>query len=215
MIASEPTTLRAADGHELPATIFAPPATRAVDLAVVVAPETGVERTEYFELAEAMAESGAGVIVPGYRATASAAGDRGRLDLACVLDVAGEAWPEAPSCVVAHGAGGWLAGWPAGVGRLRGMLVYGGRAICAAAPPTHAGSFAGRLRAVTAVDDEAAPPAAARALLALYRASTTELRRVTPRDLRVGAIGHLGYLRLPAGPRLWEPDLAWLRACVR
>jgi len=116
---------------------------------------------------------------------------------------------------VAHGVGGWLAGWPAGAGRLCGMLVYGGRAVPSAERPAHADAFTGRLRAVSALDDEVAPPAAARALLALYGAATTELRRVAPHELRVDVVGHLGYLRPPAGPRMWESDLAWLRACAR
>ncbi len=70
--------------------------------------------------------------------------------------------------------------------------------------------FAAPLRAYSLDDDRFAPLAAVRALLELYPASRSELRRVAPRELGVRRIGHFGFFREPFRDTLWREAGDWL-----
>ena len=65
------------------------------------------------------------------------------------------------------------------------------------------------IRAYYATDDPIATPANVPPMLNLYRCSTAEARWVTPDDLGVAEIGHLGFFRMGLGEPLWDDALAW------
>ena len=65
--------------------------------------------------------------------------------------------------------------------------------------------------AINASDDPWAGPRSARTFMQHYRHANLELRTVTPSELGVSTIGHMGYFRAPVGQRLWPQVTAWLR----
>jgi predicted alpha/beta hydrolase len=72
--------------------------------------------------------------------------------------------------------------------------------------------FSAPLRAYAITDDRFAPPSAVAALLELYPAARSELRRVAPRDLGVRSIGHFGFFREGFLDSLWREAGDWLLA---
>ena len=70
--------------------------------------------------------------------------------------------------------------------------------------------FAAPLRAYALSDDAFAPVAAVQALLELYPASKSELRRVRPRDVGAERIGHFGFFRESFRATLWRDAADWL-----
>ena len=67
------------------------------------------------------------------------------------------------------------------------------------------------IRAVNAVDDKWATPAARDAFMAAYSGAPVERVTLEPRALGLREIGHMGYFRTPAAP-LWDEALDWLEA---
>ncbi|MFM7706936.1 MAG: hypothetical protein ACKO9D_02765 [Gammaproteobacteria bacterium] len=65
------------------------------------------------------------------------------------------------------------------------------------------------IRAVNAVDDKWATPAARDAFMAAYSGAPVERVTLEPRALGLREIGHMGYFRTPAAP-LWDEALDWL-----
>jgi predicted alpha/beta hydrolase len=63
---------------------------------------------------------------------------------------------------------------------------------------------------LAATDDRWAPPRSCDAFAKGY--SNAQLTRLdlSPKDLAVPTIGHMGYFRAPVGERLWPQILAWL-----
>ena len=72
--------------------------------------------------------------------------------------------------------------------------------------------FSAPLRAYAVTDDRFAPPSAVAALLELYPAARSELRRVAPRDVGVRSIGHFGFFRERFRDSLWREAGDWLLA---
>ena len=72
--------------------------------------------------------------------------------------------------------------------------------------------FAAPLRAYAISDDAFAPAGAVQALLDLYPASKSEIRRVHPRDVGAGRIGHFGFFRESFRDTLWREAAQWLEA---
>jgi predicted alpha/beta hydrolase len=72
--------------------------------------------------------------------------------------------------------------------------------------------FAAPIRAYAMSDDAFAPVAAVQALLDLYPASKSEIRRVHPRDVGAGRIGHFGFFRESFRDTLWREAAQWLEA---
>jgi len=72
--------------------------------------------------------------------------------------------------------------------------------------------FAAPIRAYALSDDAFAPVAAVQALLDLYPASKSEIRRVHPRDVGAGRIGHFGFFREGFRDTLWREAAQWLEA---
>jgi predicted alpha/beta hydrolase len=72
--------------------------------------------------------------------------------------------------------------------------------------------FSVPLRAYAVTDDRFAPPSAVAALLELYPAAKSELRRIAPRDAGVRSIGHFGFFRERFRDSLWREAGDWLLA---
>jgi predicted alpha/beta hydrolase len=72
--------------------------------------------------------------------------------------------------------------------------------------------FAAPIRAYAMSDDAFAPVAAVQALLDLYPASKSEIRRVHPRDVGAERIGHFGFFRESFRDTLWREAAQWLEA---
>jgi predicted alpha/beta hydrolase len=72
--------------------------------------------------------------------------------------------------------------------------------------------FAAPLRAYALTDDPFAPAGAVQALLNLYPASKSEIRRVHPRDVGAERIGHFGFFRESFRDTLWREAAQWLEA---
>jgi predicted alpha/beta hydrolase len=70
--------------------------------------------------------------------------------------------------------------------------------------------FSAPIRAYAVSDDAFAPAGAVQALLRLYAASQSELRRVTPAELGVKRIGHFGFFRERFRDTLWREAGDWL-----
>lgn len=64
--------------------------------------------------------------------------------------------------------------------------------------------------AVNAVDDRWAPPRSAAAFMAGYSGTRVELRSVTPAQVGLRRVGHMGYFRAQAQEAFWPEVLAWL-----
>jgi predicted alpha/beta hydrolase len=60
-------------------------------------------------------------------------------------------------------------------------------------------------------DDLWAMPASRDAFIKGFKNTPVERIDLTPQDLQVGSVGHMGYFRAPVGQRLWPQTLAWLR----
>lgn len=71
-------------------------------------------------------------------------------------------------------------------------------------------AFRGRLRALGALDDFFAPPAAVAAFVRFYPAAAGEHHTLRPAELGLESIGHFGYFRERVGQRLWPRELDWL-----
>lgn len=72
--------------------------------------------------------------------------------------------------------------------------------------------FRAPLRVVAPTDDRYAPLAAVEALLKLYPAAQSEIRRVAPRDVGARRIGHFGFFREQFRDTLWREGADWLEA---
>ncbi len=72
--------------------------------------------------------------------------------------------------------------------------------------------FAAPIRAYALSDDAFAPVTAVQALLDLYPASKSEIRRVHPRDVGAARIGHFGFFREGFRDTLWREAAQWLEA---
>jgi predicted alpha/beta hydrolase len=70
--------------------------------------------------------------------------------------------------------------------------------------------FSAPIRAYAVSDDNFAPPSAVQALLELFPAARSEMRRVTPRELGVKSIGHFGFFRERFRATLWPEAGDWL-----
>jgi len=70
--------------------------------------------------------------------------------------------------------------------------------------------FSAPIRAYAVSDDNFAPPSAVQALLELFPAARSEMRRVTPRELGVKSIGHFGFFRERFRDTLWPEAGDWL-----
>ncbi|MBL8327481.1 MAG: alpha/beta fold hydrolase [Rubrivivax sp.] len=62
--------------------------------------------------------------------------------------------------------------------------------------------------AANALDDLWAPPRSRDAFMAAYRQAPVQTLDLSPRDLGVAGIGHMGYFR-PSSQRLWDAALQW------
>jgi len=70
--------------------------------------------------------------------------------------------------------------------------------------------FTAPIRAYALSDDAFAPAGAVQALLDLYPASKSEIRRVHPRDVGAERIGHFGFFRESFRDTLWREAAQWL-----
>jgi predicted alpha/beta hydrolase len=70
--------------------------------------------------------------------------------------------------------------------------------------------FSAPIRAYAVSDDNFAPASAVQALLRLYAASKSELRRVTPAEVGARSIGHFGFFRERFRDTLWREAGDWL-----
>jgi predicted alpha/beta hydrolase len=280
VIASEPIRIPTEDGYSLAATVFDPPAPRATEGVVLIAPAMGVRQTFYYELAEFLAERNRAVLTFDYRGIGSSAPSRladcdadledwGRLDLAALIGTARVRHPDRPLAVIAHSVSGQLLGLAPNVGEVEQVLAFGAQSgywrhwsgvrrfrvwllwhllipvstrLLGYFPASRFGlgqdtpggvatmwaywgrhpdylmgrvdpeklrgyrRYAGRLRAVCAIDDTIAPVAAVRALLEFYPEARRELRVVEPAELGVRSVGHFGYFRESIGRRLWPEE---------
>lgn len=76
--------------------------------------------------------------------------------------------------------------------------------------PTHFDLAAFPILAYTFSDDPISTPANVPPMMALYDRAAVEARHVTPADLEVAEIGHLGFFRSDVGAPLWDEALGWL-----
>jgi predicted alpha/beta hydrolase len=72
------------------------------------------------------------------------------------------------------------------------------------------GETRARTLALSISDDAFAPPDAARRLLSNYPALSVVHETITPANLGCRRLGHLGFLRRPAGEFFWRRAAAWL-----
>lgn len=125
---------RCADGFELPATVFAPDAPRAV---LVIAAAMGVPRRYYRNFAADMAARGIAAVTFDYRGIGEArdglrdpAGttfqDWGRLDLHTVLEQTFARFPGLPVHLAGHSAGAQIPGFTPLSEKLAGMVFIAG-----------------------------------------------------------------------------------------
>lgn len=125
---------RCADGFELPATIFAPDAPRAV---LVIAAAMGVPRRYYKAFAADMAARGIAAVTFDYRGIGDARDglrdpaattfqDWGRLDLHTVLEQAFARFPGKPVFLAGHSAGAQIPGFTPLSEKLAGMVFVAG-----------------------------------------------------------------------------------------
>ncbi len=130
-------TLRCADGVQLPATLFEPPAAERV---VVMAAAMGVPRKVYRRFAEYLVSRRTAVLTFDYRGVAEAAPavenpatikleDWGRLDIEAAIAHAAHEFPDLPLLLAGHSCGGQLPGLASNVAWLKGMIF-----IAASAP---------------------------------------------------------------------------------
>jgi len=70
--------------------------------------------------------------------------------------------------------------------------------------------YRGRVLAFSFEDDKLGVRRAVEALHRVYPPAALELRHVHPRDVGGASIGHFGFFRGRAAPRLWEQTAAWL-----
>jgi len=126
--------IRCADGFELPATLFAPPAPRTV---LVVAAAMGVPRRYYAKFAADLAARGIAALTFDYRGIGEAAAglrdprgttfqDWGRLDLHAVLEHAYQRFPGLPAFLLGHSAGAQIVGLTPHAERLAGLVFVAG-----------------------------------------------------------------------------------------
>lgn len=73
-------------------------------------------------------------------------------------------------------------------------------------------AWRGLLRIVSFTDDVYAPPSTARALAAMYRASSPEVVQIAPSDVGMREIGHFGAFRERARDALWTGFRAFANA---
>lgn len=123
-----------ADGFALPATLFVPPAPRAV---LVVAAAMGVPRRYYGKFAADMAARGIAAVTFDYRGIGEAAAgladprgtsfqDWGRLDLHAVLEQVYARFPGLPVFLCGHSAGAQIVGLTPHAERLAGLVFVAG-----------------------------------------------------------------------------------------
>jgi predicted alpha/beta hydrolase len=126
--------IRCSDGFELPATLFAPPAPRAV---LVVAAGMGVPRRYYAKFAADMAARGIAALTFDYRGIGEAAAalrdpaattfqDWGRLDLHAVLEHVYAKFPGLPVFQLGHSAGAQITGLTPHAEQLAGLVFVAG-----------------------------------------------------------------------------------------
>jgi predicted alpha/beta hydrolase len=72
--------------------------------------------------------------------------------------------------------------------------------------------FSSPIRSYWIADDSYAPLPAAEALLRLYPAAASELKRISPADVGAGRIGHFGFFREQFRDSLWRNAADWLLA---
>jgi predicted alpha/beta hydrolase len=77
---------------------------------------------------------------------------------------------------------------------------------------SEAAAYRGRVLAYSFADDKLGTRRAVEALHSGYASSALELRHVSPCDVGAPRIGHFGFFRGPAAPRLWQETAEWL-AC--
>lgn len=123
-----------ADGFELPVSVFAAPAPRAV---LVVAAAMGVPRRYYAKFAADMAARGLTTVTFDYRGIGEAAAtlkdprgtsfqDWGRLDLHAVLEQALAKFPGLPVFLAGHSAGAQVVGLTPHAEKLAGLVFIAG-----------------------------------------------------------------------------------------
>jgi len=126
--------IRCADGFELPASVFAPPAPRAV---LVVAAAMGVPRRYYAKFAADLAARGVAAMTFDYRGIGEAAvglkdpkytsfQDWGRLDLHAVLEHVYARYPGLPVFQLGHSAGAQITGLTPHAEQLAGLVFVAG-----------------------------------------------------------------------------------------
>ena len=136
MIASEPFRVTADDGYSLAATVFRPPATRAIDHVVLICSAMGVRQAYYYDFAEYVAERGCAVITFDYRGVASSAPKRlrgfsarlqdwGQLDISALIAHGRTTFPELPLSAVVHSVGGQVLGLAPNIVELQSVLAFG------------------------------------------------------------------------------------------
>ncbi len=146
---TQPTeaSIRCADAFELPASVFAPPAPRAV---LVVAAAMGVPRRYYAKFAADMAARGIAAVTFDYRGIGDAAAslrdpaattfqDWGRLDLHAVLEHVYAKFPGLPVFLAGHSAGAQIVGLTPHAEKLAGLVFVAG-------PRPHVSQDRGRYR---------------------------------------------------------------------
>jgi predicted alpha/beta hydrolase len=123
-----------ADGFSLPATLFVPPAPRAV---LVVAAAMGVPRRYYAKFAADLAARGIAAVTFDYRGIGDAAAglkdprgtsfqDWGRLDLHAVLEQVYARFPGLPAFLCGHSAGAQIVGMTPHAEKLAGLVFVAG-----------------------------------------------------------------------------------------
>ena len=80
--------------------------------------------------------------------------------------------------------------------------------------PTHFDRAAFPVLAYTFPDDPISTSENVPPMMALYSRAALEARHVTPSDLEVAEIGHLGFFRSDVGRPLWDDALGWLGAAL-
>jgi predicted alpha/beta hydrolase len=126
--------IRCKDGFELPASLFAPPAPRAV---IVVAAAMGVPRRYYGKFAADMAARGIAALTFDYRGIGDAAAslrdpaattfqDWGRLDLHAALEHVYAKFPGLPVFQLGHSAGAQITGLTPLAEQLAGLVFVAG-----------------------------------------------------------------------------------------
>lgn len=125
---------RCADGFELPVTVYAPAAPRAV---LVIASAMGVPRRYYRAFASDMAGQGIATVTFDYRGIGEAAAalkdpkaarfqDWGRLDLHAVLEQVYARFAGVPAFLLGHSAGAQIVGMTPLGERLKGLVFVAG-----------------------------------------------------------------------------------------